>query len=72
MPAWLTALVMVASSDAIATCPRRLADQHADALGLQIADLPNRIAPMKVSAMHRNQPDDGVTWLVSELQVLAA
>jgi len=71
VPAWLTALVMVAASDAIATCPRRLADQHAAALGLQIAELPNRMAPIKVSALHRNPSDDGVAWLVSELREIA-
>jgi DNA-binding transcriptional LysR family regulator len=70
VPAWLTALIMVASSDAIATCPRRLAEQHAVAFGLQVVEITEAPAPIAVSVLHRRDPDDGVAWLVSELHEL--
>jgi len=73
VPHWLTALAMVASTDAIATVPRRLAERHAERLGLQILQMPwpaNRIAVAAVRrAGHR---DPGLDWFVGEVRMAAA
>ena len=71
VPQWLTVLVMVASSDGIATVPRRLAERHADRLGLQVIDLPfppNRIA---VSVLRRTGViDPGVEWFLDQVRAV--
>ena len=71
VPQWLTVLVMVASSAGIATVPRRLAERHADRLGLQVIDLPfppNRIA---VSVMRRTGVSDaGADWFLKQIRVI--
>src|SRR5262249_27752832 len=36
VPGWLAVLMIVAKSDAIATCPRKLAERQAKLLGLQV------------------------------------
>src|SRR4030095_1045862 len=38
VPSWLSALSIVSISDAVATCPRRLAERMACSLGPQIVD----------------------------------
>ena len=46
VPQWLTALVLVSRSDALATCPRRLADSQAETLNLDVLDSPLMVAPV--------------------------
>lgn len=65
---WLTAFVIVASSDAITTCPRRLAEKYARIHGLQVLDLPFRLAPFSVSILKRaGEHDPGTGWLVQHM-----
>ncbi len=69
VPRWLTALTMVATSDAIATCPRRLARRMAGDLGLQVIDYAGAGPAFTVSAVRRaGQPDAGIDWLISALR----
>lgn len=69
VPQWLTALVMVASSDAIATCPRRLAERHADMLGLQVLDPPFEPLSFEISAVRRGGSQDaGVNWFLDQVR----
>ncbi|MCI3131777.1 LysR family transcriptional regulator [Phenylobacterium aquaticum] len=72
VPQWLTALVMVASSDGIATVPRRLAERHAERLGLQVLDPPFTPYRLEVSAVRRaDAPDAGVDWLLDRIRQAA-
>ena len=68
-PHWMTVLVMVAASDAIATCPRRLAERHADMLGLQVMEPPFKPMRLSVEAVRRRGTDDpGIDWFLGELR----
>ena len=68
-PHWMTVLVMVAASDAIATCPRRLAERHADMLGLQVMDPPFEPMRLAVEAVRRRRTDDpGIDWFLGQLR----
>ncbi len=72
-PHWLTVLVMVAASDAIATCPRRLAERHADMLGLQVLDPPFEPMRLTVEAVRRGGTDDpGVDWFLDQVRAAAS
>ena len=65
----MTVLVMVAASDAIATCPRRLAERHADMLGLQVMEPPFKPMRLSVEAVRRRGTDDpGIDWFLGELR----
>jgi DNA-binding transcriptional LysR family regulator len=69
VPQWLTALVMVASTDGIATVPRRLAERHADMLGLQVLDMPFPAKTIRVSVMRRSGvADPGAEWFLAEVR----
>lgn len=69
VPAWLTALSIVATSDAIATCPRLLAEQHRPDLNLRTLPVPGGTYPIVVHLLRRDGPNDpGTAWLVAELQ----
>lgn len=69
VPRWLTALAMVSTSDAIATCPRRLAERMAGILGLQIVDADFAGPRFTVSAVRRaRHADAGVDWLLSAVR----
>ncbi|MGH1505588.1 MAG: LysR family transcriptional regulator [Acidimicrobiales bacterium] len=71
VPSWLTALSIVATSDRIATCPRRLALQHADLLGLRVLDLPGPSRPIDVSVVTRTEIADPATrWLLDEIRAV--
>ena len=60
---------MVAASDAIATCPRRLAERHADMLGLQVMEPPFKPMRLSVEAVRRRGTDDpGIDWFLGELR----
>ena len=72
VPGWLTALMLVAATDAIATCPRRLAERHADMLGLQVIDLPFPPDTISVSVMRRvGAADPGVEWFLDQARAAA-
>jgi DNA-binding transcriptional LysR family regulator len=69
VPRWLTALTMVSASDAIATCPRRLAQQQARMLGLQIIDAKFAGPRFAVSAVRRSgHADPGIDWLLTAIR----
>jgi DNA-binding transcriptional LysR family regulator len=69
VPGWLTALTMVSASDAVATCPRRLAERLAGVLGLQIIDADYAGPRFEVFAVRRaGQADAGIDWLVAAVR----
>lgn len=69
VPHWLTVLVLVASTDAIATVPRRLAERHAERLGLQVIDPPFEPDAIAVSSMRRaGVADAGVDWFLGQIK----
>jgi DNA-binding transcriptional LysR family regulator len=75
VPAWLNVLSIVAASDAVATCPRRLAEAHARVLRLQVFEVPEWQRTIEVSMVRRDlpgggSPDVGTEWLASELRAL--
>lgn len=70
---WETALLAVSSTDAMAECPRRLAERYADPLRLKLLDPPYDPMTQTVQAVRRaNTPDPGVGWLVEQLISVAA
>jgi DNA-binding transcriptional LysR family regulator len=72
VPQWLTALLMVASTDGIATVPRRLAERHADKLGLQVLDPPFEPDRIPVSVMRRSGVSDaGADWFLEQVRLAA-
>jgi DNA-binding transcriptional LysR family regulator len=65
VPQWLTVLVLVATTDGIATVPRRLAERHAATLGLQVLALPFTPNTISVSAVRRaGVADPGLDWFL--------
>lgn len=69
VPQWLTALMLVSGTDALATCPRRLAERHAQRLGLQVLDLPFDPDPITVSAVRRaGLKDEAADWFLGEVR----
>lgn len=71
-PTFTEALLMAAASDAIIDCPRRLVEQHAARLDLQIFDAP--LGPLlKVSAVRRSgDHDPGVDWFLDAIRAAVA
>jgi DNA-binding transcriptional LysR family regulator len=69
VPQWLTALVLAASTDGIVTCPRKLADRHAERLGLQVLDMPFAPNRIIVSVVRRSGVQDaGVDWFLGQVR----
>ena len=69
VPGWLTVLTIVATSDAIATCPRRLAERQAKLLGLQVLKTPFVPLTIEVSAVRRAGSDDaGADWFMDRIR----
>jgi len=64
VPGWLTALSLVAATDALATCSERLAMRHAARLGLQILKPPFEMWPFDIQAIRREGADPGVDWFL--------
>jgi DNA-binding transcriptional LysR family regulator len=64
VPGWLTALSLVAATDALATCSERLALRHAERLGLQILTPPFEMWPFDIQAVRREGADPGVDWFL--------
>jgi len=72
VPRWLTALTMAAASDALVSCPRRLAERMAGPLGLQVLDPPFNQAPFAVHVVRREGPaDPAVDWLLAQVRAAA-
>ncbi len=69
---WLTALIVVSASDAIATCPLRLAKSQAKRLGLQVITTPFLQDRIPVYAVRREGSDSGVDWFLGEIRKAAA
>lgn len=69
VPQWLTVLTLVAATDAIGTVPRRLAERHADLLGLQVIAPPFAPDRIAVSVARRaGVKDAGVDWFLGEVR----
>jgi len=69
VPYWLTALTLASTSDAIATCPRRLAGRLADTLALQVMAAPFESTPMTISTVRRaDDGDASKDWLLDQLR----
>lgn len=69
VPGWLTVMMIVASSDAIATCPRKLAERQAGLLGLQVMKPPFVSNTIEVSAVRRAGSEDaGIDWLLGRIR----
>ncbi len=64
---WETAMLIVSSSDALADCPRRLAERYADRLGLQVIDPPFKPFRFTVQAVRATGGDQGVDWLAERI-----
>jgi LysR family transcriptional activator of mexEF-oprN operon len=71
VPRWEVAFAMVAQSDAIATGPRRLAEQQAERLGLQVLELPEASAGWNVSMVRRAGTDAALDWFRGEVRAAA-
>ena len=68
VPQWLTALALVAASDALATCPRRLAERQAATLNLKVLASPWQALPFSVYVVRRSEGrDPGVDWFTEQL-----
>ncbi len=69
MPGWLTVLSIVASSDAIATAPRKLVERQAKRLGLQVINPPFVPYAIEVAAVRRaGSADAGTDWLLGQVR----
>jgi len=69
VPNWLAALVIAAATDAVATCPLRLARSQAKVLGLQVIVAPFLIHKITVSMVSRNdKSDEAVAWLSDQIR----
>jgi DNA-binding transcriptional LysR family regulator len=69
VPKWLTALLMVASTDAIASCPTRLGERMAGLLNLQVLEAPFDLAPFTISSVRRaGRPDPGLDWFAQQVR----
>jgi DNA-binding transcriptional LysR family regulator len=68
VPHWLTALTLVSVTDALATCPRRLAESQAEVLNLQVMDTPWESPPFTVAILRREEGrDPGVEWFTARV-----
>ena len=65
---WESIMLLVAESDVLADCPRRLAQRFATRLGLQVLAPPYPPFKMQVQAVRRaDAPDAGVDWLMEKV-----
>jgi DNA-binding transcriptional LysR family regulator len=71
VPRWEMALSMVAASDAIATGSRRLAEQQAERLGLQVLEPPGLVPSWTVSMVRREGADSGLDWFGDQVRAAA-
>jgi DNA-binding transcriptional LysR family regulator len=69
VPGWLAVLMIVARSDAIATCPRKLAERQARLLDLQVIKPPFEPYAIEVAAVRRaGGSDAGIDWLLARIR----
>jgi len=68
VPRFSMAFAVVAQTDAVAIAPHRLARAHAAAFGLSLHELPFRLDPIRVLAVHRPQADPGTLWLIDRVK----
>ena len=61
----------MAETDLLATCHRRIAERYARLLGLRVFEPPFEPYVFTVSAVHRQNPDPGVRWLLQEVSEVA-
>ena len=72
VPRWLTVLTMVAVSDGLGTVPRRLAERHAEMMGLNILEAPFVQTKIGVSVLRRSGVvDDGTDWFLAQVRKAA-
>ena len=64
VPGWMTALSLVAVTDALATCSERLARRHAERLGLQILKPDFEMWSFDIQAVRREGADPGAEWFL--------
>ncbi len=65
---WETAMLLVATTNVLADCPRRLALRYAERLGLQVCDQPFPNFRFTVQAVRRaDTTDPGVDWLMQRI-----
>jgi DNA-binding transcriptional LysR family regulator len=70
---WESVMLLIAESDLLADCPRRLAERFADRLGLQIVEPPYPPFPMLIQTVRRaDAPDAGVDWLLQKIEAAFA
>ncbi len=68
VPHWLTALSIVSTSDAIASCPERLARKLQQPMGLQVIKHPLKRFPIEVAVTTRQRENDpGLVWFLEQL-----
>jgi DNA-binding transcriptional LysR family regulator len=73
VPRWMTVLTMISACDAIATVPLRLAERHADVLGLQVLDAPFVGNAMDIAvARRKSRHDPGADWFLEEVRAAVA
>lgn len=65
---WETAMFAVLGSNALAECPRRLAQKYARKMGLQVLDPPYGRFTLKIHAVRRIVADPGVDWLLDRVK----
>lgn len=69
VPRWLAALIIVAQTDGIATCPRRLADSMSELLDLRLFEPPFATDPIRVSmARRRAHNDPASSWFAERVR----
>ena len=65
---WETAMLLVATTNALADCPRSLARRYADRLGLQVLDPPFQPFRFTVQAVRRaDVADPGLDWFMDRV-----
>lgn len=72
VPGWLTALNLVAVTDAIATCPESLARRYAERWGLQILKASFDLWSFDIQAVRREGADPGVDWFLGLVRAAMA
>ncbi|PKP80394.1 MAG: hypothetical protein CVT79_15575 [Alphaproteobacteria bacterium HGW-Alphaproteobacteria-18] len=69
VPRWLLVLTLVGQSDGVGTVPRRLAERHADTLGLTILNAPFIGRKLNVSVATRaGETDEGTAWFLEQVR----
>jgi len=68
VPHWMTALTIVAATDAVAVCPRRFAEYLAPTLRLKVLEFPVPARPITISmARRKNERSSAIDWLEDQV-----